>query len=125
VTRRMVNSVAALKWIAPGRIYHVFPGILRVWSALTDLSRSAATDGMLSLNLRNVNRRKDRNTRPRLASKPSDPRANHDIGFPNPSRRFDEARNAVLFFGHDGVFEVRFFVEAGTLAISGTALPMS
>jgi hypothetical protein len=58
-----------------------------------------------------------------LASKPSD--ANHDIGFPNPSRRFDEARNAVLFFGHDGVFEVRFFVEAGTLAISGTALPMS
>jgi hypothetical protein len=33
------------------------------------LSRSAATDGMLSLNLRNVKRRKDWNTRPRLASK--------------------------------------------------------
>ena len=56
-------------------IYHVFTGIpARVdGSALTDLSRSAATDGMLSLNLRNVNRRKDRNTRPRLASKPFRP----------------------------------------------------
>jgi hypothetical protein len=51
-------------------IYHVFTGIpARVdGSALTDLSRSAATDGMLWLNLRNVKRRKDRNTRPRLAS---------------------------------------------------------
>ena len=29
------------------------------------------------------------------------------------------------FFGHDGLFEIRFFVEAGALAISGTALPMS
>ena len=56
-------------------IYHVFTGIpARVdGSALTDLSRSAATDGMLSLNLRNVKRRKDRNTRPRLASKPFRP----------------------------------------------------
>jgi hypothetical protein len=53
-------------------IYHVFTGVpARVdGSALTDLSRSAATDGMLSLNL-----------------------------------------------------EIRFFVEAGALAISGTALP--
>jgi hypothetical protein len=31
----------------------------------------------------------------------------------------------VLFFGHDGVFEIRFFVEAGALAMSGTALPIS
>ena len=56
-------------------IYHVFTGIpARVdGSALTDLSRSAATDGMLSLNLRNVKRRKDRNTRPRLSSKPLRP----------------------------------------------------
>jgi Protein of unknown function (DUF1488) len=45
------------------------------------------------------------------------------LAFPNPSRSFDEAMNAVLFFGHDGVFEIRFFVEAGALAISGTALP--
>jgi Protein of unknown function (DUF1488) len=41
------------------------------------------------------------------------------LAFPNPSR------NAVLFFGHDGLFEIRFFVEAGALAISGTALQMS
>jgi hypothetical protein len=42
-------------------IYHVFTGVpARVdGSALTDLSRSAATDGMLSLNLRSVNRRKE------------------------------------------------------------------
>jgi hypothetical protein len=43
------------------------------------------------------------------------------LAFPNPSRSFDEARNAVLFW----LFEIRFFVEAGALAISGTALPMS
>jgi Protein of unknown function (DUF1488) len=47
------------------------------------------------------------------------------LAFPNPSRSFDEARNAVLFFGYDGVSEIRFFVEAGALAISGTALPRS
>ena len=47
------------------------------------------------------------------------------LAFPNPSRSFDEARNAVLFFGHDGVFEIRFFVEAGALAKWGMALPVS
>jgi Protein of unknown function (DUF1488) len=46
------------------------------------------------------------------------------LAFPNPSRSFDEARNGVVFFGHDGVFEIRFFVEAGALAISATALPV-
>jgi len=46
------------------------------------------------------------------------------LAFPNPSRSFDEARNAVLFFGHDGLFEIRFFVEAGALAILATALPV-
>ena len=52
-------------------IYHVFTGIpARVdGSALTDLSRAAATDGMLSLNLRNVKRRKGRNAKLRLAPK--------------------------------------------------------
>ena len=45
-------------------IYHVFTGV-----PARDLSRSAATDGMLSLNLRNVKRRKGRNTKPRLAPK--------------------------------------------------------
>ena len=46
-------------------IYHVFTGVpARVDGlALTNLSRSAATDGMLSLNRRNVKRQKERNTR--------------------------------------------------------------
>ncbi len=45
-------------------VYHVFTGVpARVdGAAMTDLSRSAATDGMLSLNLRNVERRKERDT---------------------------------------------------------------
>lgn len=38
------------------------------------------------------------------------------LAFPNPARSFDEVRNAVRFFGHDGMFEVRFFVEAEALA---------
>src|SRR3984885_5460069 len=51
-------------------IYHVFTGIpARVdGSALTDLSRSAGAEGRFSLHLRNVKRRKDRNTRPRVSS---------------------------------------------------------
>ncbi len=44
------------------------------------------------------------------------------LEFPNRSRSFDEARNAVRFSGYDGMFEVRFFVEAGALAISEAAL---
>ena len=51
----------------------------------------------------------------------SDPRVNETLAFLDASRSFDEARNAVLFFDHDGVFELRFFVEAGALAMSGTA----
>jgi len=45
-------------------VYHVFTGVpARIdGAAMTDLSRSAATDGMLSLNLGNVERRKERNT---------------------------------------------------------------
>jgi hypothetical protein len=38
------------------------------------------------------------------------------LNFPNPTRSFDEKRNAVGFVGHVGVFEIRFFVEAGALA---------
>ena len=38
------------------------------------------------------------------------------LDFPNPSRSFDEARNAVRFVGHDGMFEVPFFIEADALA---------
>ena len=38
------------------------------------------------------------------------------LAFLNPSRNFDETRNAVSFIGHDGMFEIRFFVEAAALA---------
>ncbi len=38
------------------------------------------------------------------------------LAFLNPSRSFDSERNAVLFYGHDGVFEIRFFVETSVLA---------
>ena len=41
------------------------------------------------------------------------------LEFPNRSRSFDEARNAVRFIGHDGMFEVPFFVEASVLARAG------
>lgn len=41
------------------------------------------------------------------------------LAFPNQSRSFDEARNAVRFIGHDGMFEVPFFVETGVLAKPG------
>jgi hypothetical protein len=44
------------------------------------------------------------------------------LAFPNPSRSFDEARNAVRFTGHDGMFEIRFFVEADALAKSDGTL---
>lgn len=42
------------------------------------------------------------------------------LAFPNPSRSFDAARNAVLFVGHDGLFEIRFMVEAAALSPNGT-----
>ena len=44
------------------------------------------------------------------------------LAFPNPSRSFDEVRNAVRFIGHDGMFQIRFFVEAGALTKSVTAI---
>lgn len=37
------------------------------------------------------------------------------LAFPNPSRSYDETRQAVRFTGHDGMFEVRFFVEVDAL----------
>ena len=40
------------------------------------------------------------------------------LAFFNPSRSFDETRSAVRFFGHDGMFEVRFFIEAAALLLS-------
>ncbi|MEO3388054.1 DUF1488 domain-containing protein [Mesorhizobium sp. CAU 1741] len=43
------------------------------------------------------------------------------LEFPNRSRSFDEARNAIRFIGHDGMFTVPFFVEASALARPGSA----
>ena len=40
------------------------------------------------------------------------------LQFPNPSRSFDEMRNAIRFIGHDGMFEVPFFVEVDALTKS-------
>ena len=42
--------------------------------------------------------------------------------FLNPSRSFDEVRNAIRFIGHDGMFEVPFFVEVEALARSSAGL---
>jgi hypothetical protein len=48
------------------------------------------------------------------------------LNFPNPARSFDEARNAVRFFGYEGLREIRFFVEAKALAkVEAEASPMS
>ncbi|MBD9389234.1 DUF1488 domain-containing protein [Agrobacterium sp. AGB01] len=38
------------------------------------------------------------------------------LAFPNRARSFDDVRNAVRFLGYDGMFEIRFFVEAEALA---------
>lgn len=38
------------------------------------------------------------------------------LSFPNPSRNFNETRRGVSFSGHDGMFEIAFFVEAAVLA---------
>ena len=45
------------------------------------------------------------------------------LTFPNSSRSYDDTLKRVRFLGHDGMFEVRFFVEAGALgkAISRAA----
>ncbi len=45
------------------------------------------------------------------------------LDFPNRSRSYDESRHAVRFIGHDGMFEVVFFVEANALARSGSGMP--
>lgn len=47
------------------------------------------------------------------------------LTFPNPSRSFDEARNAVRFTGYDGMFQVPFFIEAGALTKADANLPES
>jgi hypothetical protein len=37
------------------------------------------------------------------------------LTFPNTSRSYDETARRVRFLGHDGMFEVKFFVEIGAL----------
>ena len=44
------------------------------------------------------------------------------LNFPNPSRSYDAAAKRIRFIGHDGMVEVRFFVEIAALAKSDTAL---
>lgn len=43
------------------------------------------------------------------------------LTFPNRSRSFDERRNAVRFSGYDGMFEVRFLIEANALRTASQA----
>jgi hypothetical protein len=38
------------------------------------------------------------------------------LNFSNPSRSFDEKRNAVRFSGYDGMFEIVFYVTSAALA---------
>ncbi len=45
------------------------------------------------------------------------------LAFPNRSRSFDAARKRVRFVGHDGMFEVPFFIEADALAVNGETDP--
>lgn len=37
------------------------------------------------------------------------------LQFPNQSRSFDDVRQTVRFHGYDGMFEVRFVIEASAL----------
>ncbi|GLK71867.1 DUF1488 domain-containing protein [Ancylobacter dichloromethanicus] len=47
------------------------------------------------------------------------------LAFPNPSRSFDSARNAIRFTGYDGMFEVPFLIEIAALGNSASELRMS
>ncbi|MCP9232411.1 DUF1488 domain-containing protein [Mesorhizobium sp. M0045] len=38
------------------------------------------------------------------------------LNFPNPSRSYDAAAKRVRFVGHDGMFEVPFFIEVTALS---------
>ncbi|MGT2468109.1 DUF1488 domain-containing protein [Mesorhizobium atlanticum] len=44
------------------------------------------------------------------------------LAFPNPTRSFDHERHGVCFIGHDGMFQIRFFIEAEALAKNGIVL---
>lgn len=38
------------------------------------------------------------------------------LNFPNISRSYDESRKCVRFWGHDGTFEIAFFVDLEALS---------
>ncbi|MDF2372105.1 MAG: DUF1488 domain-containing protein [Rhizobiaceae bacterium] len=38
------------------------------------------------------------------------------LTFPNPSRSYDDALDRIRFIGHDGMFQIAFFVEIDALA---------
>ena len=106
-------------------VYHVFTGIPAEIGgcSMTGLSRSEATGTMMALNRHNERRRQQRSGADRGFEPSGDRRGQvMTLGFPNPSRSFDAARNAVRFIGHDGMFEVRFLVEADALEKSDEPL---
>lgn len=39
------------------------------------------------------------------------------LNFPNRSRSYDDAGKRIRFLGHDGTFEVPFFIETGALKL--------
>jgi hypothetical protein len=39
-----------------------------------------------------------------------------NLNFPNHSRSYDESHKCVRFWGHDGTFEIPFFVDLDALA---------
>ncbi|WP_159588209.1 DUF1488 domain-containing protein [Chelativorans xinjiangense] len=43
------------------------------------------------------------------------------LTFPNRSRSYDEAGQRVRFIGHDGMFEVPFFVETDALSTAAAS----
>jgi hypothetical protein len=43
------------------------------------------------------------------------------LNFPNPSRSYDAAAKRIRFIGHDGMFEVPFFVEVAALSAASPA----
>lgn len=47
------------------------------------------------------------------------------LSFPNASRSYDETHSRVRFLGHDGMFEIRFYVLAEVLAGEHTQRTLS
>ncbi|MDW5313313.1 DUF1488 domain-containing protein [Rhizobium sp. PL01] len=45
------------------------------------------------------------------------------LTFPNTSRSYDETARRVRFLGHDGMFEVKFFVDIGAFSKIASRAP--